>query len=173
MALMVLEHQCHIFNIINRANYRVRLVMNDEDVESNAPDTGLPERVVMEIKRHAPALVRNLLFTNEAVFEGPLSGNAGFAAYFEALGPYDEQGRSLREFDGQQRLFKYPCSYMIYSESFAALPPAFKREVFRMLFEILTSAEPAADYGHLTAADKQALHEILRATVPDFSSARK
>jgi hypothetical protein len=169
MALMVLEHQCHIFNLINRATYRVRLVMNDEGVDPKDPDAELPERVVAEIKRNAPALARNLIFTSEAELDGAISGDAGFEAYFSTLGPFDEQGRSLRQFDGAKRMFKYPCSYMIYSDSFTMLPAAYKKEVFRMLYEILTSPEPDEDFSHLSDADKKAVVEILKATVPGLS----
>ncbi|MDF7809423.1 hypothetical protein P4E94_18420 [Pontiellaceae bacterium B12219] len=169
MALMVLEHQTHLFNLINRANYRVRLVLHDEGVDPADPDAELPERVVAEIKRNAPALVRNLIFTGEAQLDGAIVGGAGFEAYFEALGPFDEQGRSLRQFDGKTRMFKYPCSYMIYSDSFKQLPAAYKKEVFRMLHEILTSPEPDEDFLHLSDADKTAVIEILKSTVPELS----
>lgn len=160
-------------NLINRANYRVRLVMHDEGVDPNDPDAELPERVVQEILRHAPAVVRNFLFMSKAALEGPLAGNSGFAAYFEELGPRDKQGRSLREFDGHKRLFKYSCSYMIYSPSFTALPPAFKQEAFRMLFDILTTMTLTEDYTHLMATDKKAIYEILKSTVPDLSNVWK
>ena len=169
IALMVLEHQCAIFNLINRANYRVQLVMNDHKVDPNDPNAELPERVLMEFKRHAPALVLNLLFSGEVELNGPISGGSGFAEYFAAQGPRDEQGRSLRDFEGEHRLFKYPCSYMIYSDSFKTLPPAFKNEIFRMLHEVLSGTTPNENYPHLSAADKKAVYEILKATVPELS----
>jgi hypothetical protein len=143
--------------------------MHDENVNPNDPDAVLPERVVTEIKRNAPALVRNLIFTGEAELDGAIVGDAGFEAYFSALGPFDQQGRSLRQFDGKTRMFKYPCSYMIYSDSFEMLPVAYKQEVFRMLHEILTSPEPGEDFAHLSDADKTAVIEILKATVPELS----
>jgi hypothetical protein len=169
MALMVLEHQTHIFNLINRANYRVRLVMHDEGVDPDDPEAELPERVVTEIKRNTLALARNLVFTGEAKLDGAIVGDAGFEAYFSALGPFDKQGRSLRQFDGKTRMFKYPCSYMIYSDSFKTLPVAYRQEVFRMLHKILTSPEPDEDFSHLSDADKKAVVEILKATVPELS----
>ncbi|MDF7822407.1 hypothetical protein P4B35_00160 [Pontiellaceae bacterium B12227] len=169
LALMVLEHQCAVFNLINRANYRVRLVMNDHQVDPNDPEAELPERVTAEFKRHAPALVYNLLFTGEAELNGTVSGDTGYAEYFSALGPRDEQGRSLRDFDGERRLFKYPCSYMIYSDSFKTLPPAFENEVFRMLQEVLGNPAPNEDFPHLSAEDKKAVYEILKSTVPELS----
>ena len=41
---------------------------------------------------------------------------------------------ALREFDLKQRLFKYPCSYLIYTESFDALPPSVKERIYRRLW---------------------------------------
>jgi hypothetical protein len=44
-----------------------------------------------------------------------VKGVSSFAEEFAAAGPRDGQGRSLRDFDLQRRLFKHPCSYLIYS----------------------------------------------------------
>ena len=71
-------------------------------------------------------LVDYLLFVDEAPLKRPVRGTSGFAERFAAAGPRDAQGRSLRDFDLQRRLFKYPCSYMIYSEAFDALPATAK-----------------------------------------------
>lgn len=37
------------------------------------------------------------------------------------MGPRDRIGRSLRDLDLQERLLRYPFSYMIYSEAHAIL----------------------------------------------------
>ena len=62
-------------------------------------------------------LVDYLLFVDEAPFPGPIQGSSGFAGKFSGAGPRDHLGRSLRDFDLQRRLMRYPCSYMIYTES--------------------------------------------------------
>ena len=62
---------------------------------------------------------------------------------------------------------------MIYSDSFTTLPPAYKKEVFRMLHDILTTAEPDEDYAHLSTDDKKAIYEILKETVPELSKVWK
>ena len=61
-------------------------------------------------------LVDYLLFIDEAPLPGPVHGTSGFAEKFAAQGPRDSHGRSLRELDLRTRLFRYPCSYMIYSQ---------------------------------------------------------
>jgi len=72
------------------------------------------------------------------------------------LGPRDRRGRSLREFDLQRRMMRYPCSYMIYTPSFDALPPTAKDQVYRRMWE------------RLSKPDGRAAVEILRETKPDL-----
>jgi hypothetical protein len=62
-----------------------------------------------------------------------MQGTSGFAEAFAARGPRDPKGRSLRDFDLRTRLFKYPCSCLIYSESFEALPEPAKTYVYHRL----------------------------------------
>src|SRR5436305_826062 len=81
-----------------------------------------------------------------------------------AAGPRDPQGRSLRDFDLRSRLFRYPCSYLVYTTAFDGLPPEAKEHVYRRLWEVLTGADAGKEYARLSAADRRAILEILRAT---------
>ncbi|MCA1686394.1 MAG: hypothetical protein LC745_10550, partial [Planctomycetia bacterium] len=99
----------------------------------------------------------------------PVEGTSGFAAAFSARGRRDRKGRSLRDFDLKTRLFKYPCSYLIDSEAFAALPSAVKDHVDRRLHAILTSTDPGPDYAHLSPDDRRAILEILSGTGHDLT----
>ena len=83
-------------------------------------------------------------------------------------GPRDARGRSLRDFDLQTRIFKYPCSYLIYSEDFDALPAPAKEFVYHRLFEVLTGQDQGPAFATLTAADRRAVFEILLATKRDL-----
>jgi len=105
--------------------------------------------------------VQYLLFSGETKLTGKLKGTSTFAAEFAGRGPRDAKGRSLRDFDLKTRLFKYPCSYLIYSEAFDALPMSVKDRVYRRLREILTGVGAEKEYAHLTAADRQTIREIL------------
>src|SRR5208282_1830585 len=116
----------------------------------------------------ADELVRYLLFANEALIDAPFKGRSNFAEEFSARGPRDSRGRSLRDFDLRTRIFKYPCSYLIYSEDFDALPSPAKEYVYRRLFEILTARDQSPDFAKLTSQDRQAILEILLATKPGF-----
>jgi hypothetical protein len=104
-----------------------------------------------------------LLFVGEAPLDR-MRGTSGFAEYFSALGPRDGKGRSLRDFDLQKRLMRYPCSYMIYTEAFDASPADVRGAIYRRLKDILGGADRSAKYAHLTIADRQAVLGILRAT---------
>jgi hypothetical protein len=114
----------------------------------------------------AEQLVRYLLFTNEARLNAPVAGNTTFAQDFAARGPFDSRGRSLRQFDLQSRIFKYPCSYLIYSETFDAIPPPAKEFVYRRLFEVLSGKDQSPEFKTLSVEDRRAILEILVDTKP-------
>ena len=83
-------------------------------------------------------------------------------------GPRDQRGRSLRELDLQTRLFKYPCSYLIYSAAFDQLPSPLKVEIYRQLWEVLNSPKADSRFRHLSNADRRAIIEIVRDTKRDL-----
>jgi hypothetical protein len=72
----------------------------------------------------------------------------------------------LREFDLKTRLFKYPCSYLIYSAAFDNLPVPIKTHVIRRLHAILLGEDQDAAFAHLTPEDRLAILEILQETKP-------
>ena len=109
-----------------------------------------------------------LLFVDEARLPAPVKGASGFAERFSALGPRDRRGRSLRELDLQTRVLKYPCSYMIYSPAFDALPAESKTAIYARLADVLSGKVTGERYARLAPADRQTILEILRDTKPDF-----
>ena len=86
------------------------------------------------------------------------------------MGPRDHQGRSLRDLDLTHRVFKYPLSYLIYSDSFDALPAVVKNRVYQRLDEVLTGKDQSEDFAHLSPDDRKAILEILQDTKPDFAA---
>lgn len=167
VALMVLEHQTEMHNRIAVANYQTKLAHRDADVLNeldNAPKGRLTEGTARRVDAAAEQLVKYLLFSDEARLTDPVRGTSAFVEEFEKRGPFDEQGRSLRQFDLQTRLFRYPCSHLIYSPAFDGLPPSVKERVYRRLWDVLTGKAAGKDYAHLSAADRQAIKEILIAT---------
>jgi len=168
---LVLAHQTQMHNLITLTNYKTRLALYAE--ASKNKTAGLPANTLSDTakekyQRPAEDLLRYLLFTNEAPLDAEITGTSGFAEEFSARGPRDSRGRSLRDFDLRTRIFKYPCSYLIYSEDFDALPSPAKEYVYRRLFEILTARDQSPDFAKLTSQDRQAILEILLATKPGF-----
>ncbi len=173
VALMVLEHQAEMQNRITRANFLTRAALHEEAEINKAlgrPANYRSESTTARIKNAGEPLVKYLLFSGEAKLTEPVHGTSGFAEAFAARGPRDAQGRSLRDFDLHTRLFRYPCSYLIYSPAFDALPVPVKEYVVSRLHDILTGKDTSPDFAHLTPADRQAIREILRATKPGLGA---
>ena len=176
VALMVLEHQAEMHNRLTAANYQTRLAHRDADVLNdldNVPRGRLTEGTARRVDSAAEQLVQYLLFCGETRLTGELKGTSRFATEFAARGPRDSKGRSLRDFDLKTRLFKYPCSYLIYSAAFDALPASVKERVYRRLWDVLSGKETGKEYAHLTAEDRRAIREIVSATrtgLPDYWS---
>jgi hypothetical protein len=164
VALMVLAHQTQMHNWITLTNYQTRLALYKQAAEdpSGANTDGIRKR----FEQPAEQLVRYLLFTNEMPLATPVAGTSDFARQFTARGPRDSQGRSLRDFDLQKRIFKYPCSYLIYSEAFDAIPGPAKDYVYHRLFDILSGREQGPEFASLSSQDRRAILEILVATKP-------
>ena len=162
VALMVLNHQVHLTNLITRLGWEARRVQFRE----SAPETG-GEEIVAEA---AAELVDYMLFVDEAPLSGPVRGTSGFAEGFSARGPRDSEGRSLRELDLERWLFRYPCSYMIYTGAFDALPMLARDAFYERMWEVLSGRETGAVYGRLSLSDRQAIVEILRDTKSDLPS---
>jgi len=109
-----------------------------------------------------------LLFVDEEPLTAAIKGTAGFAEKFAAQGPTDSRGRSLRQLDLERRLLRYPCSYMIYSEAFAALPIEVRRAVYGRMWDILEGRDPSPKYARLSETDRREVVEILRDTLHDL-----
>jgi hypothetical protein len=164
---MVLEHQTEGHNRITQAGFETRVALYQQaefDRILGRKTEGLSESTASRIKGACEPLVKYLLFCEEAPLTDRVAGTSPFAHEFSARGPRDAKGRSLRDFDLERRLFKYPCSYLIYSAAFDGLPAAAKDYVYRRLGEVLTGKDTSREFAHLSAADRQAVLEILRDT---------
>jgi hypothetical protein len=169
VALMVLAHQTQMHNWITLTNYQTRIALFADRNRNQA--AGLAGGTISDAARaqfEGPAeqLVRYLLFANEVPLQSPIEGTSNFAEQFTAHGPRDAQGRSLRDFDLHKRIFKYPCSYLIYSEAFDAIPAPAKDYIYRRLFDILSGREQGPEFASLSNQDRRAVLEILVATKP-------
>jgi hypothetical protein len=169
VALMVLGQQSQMHNALTQAGFQARQALHYQAGLNKAlgePADYRSESTQRRLSNAAETLVRDLLFVGEAPLTDPIAGTSGFAEQFAARGPRDSKGRSLRDFDLKTRLFAYPCSYLIYSESFDALPKPVLDQVAQRLRTVLTADDPGPEFAHLSAADRKAIFEILRETKP-------
>ena len=182
VALLVLTHQAQMHNLITLTNYQTRLALyalakNTTAAPVQVAFTGdgssldaLPDATRRQIQKPADQLLRYLLFANET----PLGGlnarqqiaSSPFAREFAARGVRDAQGRSLRDFDLHDRIFKYPCSYLIYNTAFDTLPEPAKGYIYHRLLQILIGQDQSPDFANLSAKDREAILSILIETKP-------
>lgn len=173
VALMVLEHQAMVHNLLAKANFTTREALYyerefnralGEPAENRLPSTA------SRIKNAGEKLLKGLLFVDEAALTDRIVGTSTFAETFSERGPRDRRGRSLRDFDLTTRLFKYPCSYLIHSSAFDGLPREAKDYVAGRLNDVLSGRDDDPSFSHLTSDDRQAILEILRQTKSDLWS---
>ena len=167
VALMVLEHQVVMHNAITAANYSARITHRDARIMNEALQRDADYESDSTQRRYdsaAEKVLDILLMVDDCRLTDPIAGTSNFAQEFQKRGPFDRQGRSLRELDLQTRLFKYPCSYLIYTDSFDALPSAVRDRVLRQLRKILRGEKTSDKYRHLSHDDRQAILEIVTDT---------
>lgn len=174
VALMVLQHQTHIQNLITRVNFEVRAALAKEaDGNATGKALKLSPQTEEALRGHMEELVQAMLLVDAAKITSRITGTSGFDAWFQAQGPRDAKGRSLRELDLTTRLFKYPLSYTVYSPGFDGLPDYARAYIYRRFAEILRGQDRSESFAHLSAADRKALLEILTETKPEFAQSLK
>jgi hypothetical protein len=139
VSLMVMEHQTRMTNLLTRLGWETRMEAGAAKIDG----------IVREV-------VEYMLFEKETPLTAPIRGSERYAADFAALGPKDRKGRSLRDLDMKTRMFRYPCSFLIYSGQFDGLPQSAKDKVYRRLRERLMEQK------------RMDVIEILKDTKKDF-----
>jgi hypothetical protein len=166
-ALLTFSHQTHMTNLLTRAAWEARAADPALHPGSTAV-SGSGEAVETLMRGIAEEVVDYMLFVDEAPLPAPVRGRSGFAERMSARGPRDRQGRSLYQLDLDRRLLTYPCSYLVYSPAFDALPPLAKAPIYRRLWQVLSGDVREPRYRTLSRADRQAILEILQDTKPDL-----
>jgi hypothetical protein len=152
VALMTLEHQTRMTNLLVRIGWDARIGLYDKEWDDAQMNSEIEQ------------MVTYMLFANEAPLKGPVTGVSTFAKTFATRGPRDRQGRSLRDFDLKTRLFRYPLSYMIYSAAFDNLPDKARDLVYQRLYDVLSGKDRSKTFARLSAEDRAAVLEIMRQT---------
>ena len=179
VALMVLEHQVRIHNLITKANYEARQSIAMDETMNQALDRDRSYRSESTQRRTntaANALADGLFFRNEPRLVSEVSGNSRFATTFEALGPRTEQNESLRELDLKTRLFRHPLSYLIYTPEFRELPQEILSVVQSQLREELRGVDsdqthyrseiPPTNVQRWSPDERVTIKRILEQTAP-------
>ncbi len=159
VALMTLEHQTRMTNLMTRIGWDARIALREG---KGKPEGAARDRLNTEIEE----MVGYMLFTDEEPLKQPVAGVSTFTKSFAERGPRDAKGRSLRDFDLQKRLFRYPLSYMIYSAAFDGMPEVVRERVYQRLYDVLTGKDKSQTFAGISLADRQAVLEIVRATKP-------
>jgi hypothetical protein len=172
VALMVLEHQVRLTNLITRIGWETKLALAD-----HASRAALSKESVSEwsastrrrVEQPAEVLLRSLLMIDESPLTSPVKGTSTFARDYSARGPRDGRQRSLFELDLNRRLYRYRCSPLIYSEQFAGLPAEVREYLFRRLVEVLDGTDRTADFAGVSDDERRDVLAILKDTIPELA----
>jgi hypothetical protein len=173
VALMTLEHQTQMDNLVIRVGWETRIAMAQNAAMNKAfhePEDQIRESTAHRVDAAVEELLSYMFFNGETVLTSPIKGTSGFAEQFEKLGPKDKKGRSLRDFDLKTRMFRYPCSFLVYSKAFDGMPQLAKDRLYRRMWEVLTGRDKSPQFAHLSAADRKAILEILLDTKKSLPS---
>jgi hypothetical protein len=167
VALMVLEHQTRMTNLLTRVNYETRMALQSQAAINQAlgePNDKLSESTESRIRNATETLLEYMLFASEAPLQGPIEGSSSFAADYQRGARRTKRGLSLRDLELKTRLFRHSCSPLIYSEAFDAIPAPAKDRIYRRLWEILSGQDESKTYARLSQQDRREILEILLET---------
>jgi len=172
VALMVLEHQCSMHNKLTDAGKSTREAMalqHNLQKAGKRPITDTPEDAALTvINAQAEKVVRHLLFCEEYALTDGIEGSPAYQEAFRSNRIETKDGRSLKDFHLRTHLFKYRCSYMIYSNGFEALPALVKKVIYHRLHDVLTGKDKGKDFEHLSELEYKSIREILLETKKDL-----
>ncbi len=170
VALMVLEHQTSTQNVLTKAHHTaLRALHMQHSLQKELGERVQPQPVgtAQRIIGHsAEDVLDALLFKDEAELpEGGIEGDEAFQAAFAQSAPRSAEGRSLKDFQLLNRLFKYRCSYMIHSRTFTEMQLHLKQAVLTRLETILKGEDTSGRYDYLGESERKHIRMILAETV--------
>jgi len=157
VSLLTLEHQAGLVNLITRINAQYRGLNNTSLVPGLRATQADIDASLAELEAY-------ITFADEVPLPSPVTGTSAFSREFAAAGPADGRGRSLRQFDLKTRLFRYPLSYMIYSQAFDNLHPDARSRLLARVYDRLRAARTpeAAAAINIAAATKPGLPDTWK-----------
>jgi hypothetical protein len=107
-----------------------------------------------------------LLFKDEAPLpDGGIEGDEAYQNTFVKNARRNSEGRSLKDFQLLNRVFKYRCSYMIHSRTFTEMQPALKKTVLSRLDAVLNGEDTSGRYDYLRESERNSIRSILADTL--------
>jgi hypothetical protein len=172
VALLVVEHQMAVQNSLTHAGFAVRRMTTYQhglQKTFKEPETDEPvyDSVKSVFASSAQDVVDRLLFRHAAPLPSGVTGHPDFVMNFARGAPRSAVGHALKDLQLSGRLFAQRCSYLIYSESFRALPATLKVRILDRLDSALRSRDPKDRYAYLPSDEKQRIRDILIETHPD------
>ena len=175
VALMVLEHQCRMHNLITKAGIEYRRALwlskaTRPDLDEN-DETTVSHRVAVSV---ADEILREMLFVDEAE-PGPMGVEGGleFQEAFKRNARVSRGGRSLKDFRLYKRIFQHRCSYMIHTKAYASLPAKVRGLIHAGLRDILLDQGGGEDFADIGRSERRRIAEILDDTHPQWREGGK
>ena len=154
-AHLIHEHQLGFHNLVTLGVYRTRDALAAGHGHLSVDD----EKALNDIARK---LVRYVLFANEARLpNGGLKPEPEFMKAFLDRRKPIANGASLRDLELRNRLFRYRCSYMVQTPSFAAMPKEFKDRVLAGIATALREQGAPEEFNYLPPDEKRAIRILL------------
>ena len=171
VALLVLEHQVSMHNRLIEGDFTVRSALYRSRQLNKELGVANPDEISDSCRRiisnQADNILECLLFRDEAALPyGGIESKGPFMAEFAGQGKKNREGRSLRDFQLLDRIFKYRCSYMIHSLTFEHLSPPLKQRVLARLAAVLDGADTSGRHDHLGASERRHIRAILGDLLP-------
>ncbi|MFK7743144.1 MAG: hypothetical protein AB8H80_22710 [Planctomycetota bacterium] len=183
-ALLALEHQASVHNLLIRASMQARYLVDKDarlagavldgkssDVEAASREASrLQPSTVALMDRLAGDIVAELLLDGEADLSShAVRSEPRFAQQFEQQWPSDESGLALGKLDLTKRTFTLPLSPMVHAPAFRRMPTVLRESVLRRLaVAIVRGVTPGSV--RLRRSERTALEQHLRATLPEWGA---
>lgn len=172
VALMVLEHQVGVHNALVEANLTTRSTLHRhremQKAFGESIDAPLSETNQRVLKSQSGRVLKQLLFADEFQLPSGVEGSAEFQLAFSGNERKSGEGRSLKDFRLYERLMKYRCSHLIYSDAFKDLPEIMRTLVLKDLHSILTKPDSNPEYSHLSDSERDHIVQILSETMENL-----
>lgn len=162
IAHLVLEHQIGFINLCIKMQYQFREAYKSTQSEKESM-----------IDQWTDEFLDYVLFLNEPKLPNPFKLSfSPFAQHFQKLEVNSSTNDLLRNFDLNQRLFRFRCSYMINGKVCSGLPVEIKSVFYKKLSRVLTQ-NSRNKYPHLEPQECQTIDLFLSSVNQDYQKQKR